>query len=176
MKKIVKYDPLTGKNYYGDLNLPTQIEYIQDNWWYTSAEAVVRYFPETFDLEIGKKYIMHFGFVILPGATWRHFVGQSDISLIENGQDIMLSIDGTAAMGWAVLNVNLAPMEIPEIFSWGSWHQAAKVITATEVIIDDVPVGKVLLKFFIRNGYDHWRIASEGAQSWIEFIKIENNT
>jgi len=181
LKKLIKYNPLTGNKLIGDLHfseirnfaLDTITEEIRDNTWYDTNTIVTREFPENSNLEIGKKYIMHFCFNIVPGGTWNADMGLCYLFFTESGNNIILSGWPLNQLLWGAFQDCLGanPCMQFSTTSWGAYFQGSKVVTAQDVN----GVGKIRLKFDIHIGYPQWRIYNDTRYSFIEFIKIEND-
>ena len=181
MKKIVKYNPLTGNKYYGDLNfsevkgfgLSTITEVIRDNVYFPTSTLVTRNFPENSNLEIGKKYIMNFCFHIYPGGIWNGNMGLCYLSLTENNVKYILSAWPLNALFWQTFQGCLSSNPCMQFSStsWGAYFSGSKVVTAQDINGD----GKVPLTFEVLIGHPQWYIYHETMYNYIEFVKIEED-
>jgi hypothetical protein len=155
------------------IELPVITEVIQDNTYYDCGTKVLRTFPENTNLEIGKKYLMTFNFMIFNGGDWNGvFTEVCSATYTENGVEYLVSLYNYNYMLYNILQAcaKTTPCLNLQYIGTGLILQGSKVITAEDV----GGVGKVKLYFSIYNGHPQWRIYSADTyMNFIEFIKIK---
>jgi hypothetical protein len=156
-----------------NIELPVITEVIQDNNWSNCGTKTLRTFPENTNLEIGKKYLMTFNFVIFNGGDWNGiFDANCSVTYTDNGVEYLVSRYDYNYMLYNILQAcaGAIPCLNLQFIGTGFVLQGSKVITAEDV----GGVGKVQLYFSIYNGHPQWRIYSADTyRNFIEFIKIK---
>lgn len=155
------------------VEMPVITEVVQDNTWF-NVGTVTRVFPETANLEIGKKYLMTFNFMIGPGGGWNgQFTDNCRVTYSEGGVEYLINVNGYDNALFDLLQacVGANPCIAITNLGRGIILQGSKVITAVDV----GGFGKVNLNFTIYNGHFQWRVySSDNYRNFIEFIKIKD--